>query len=709
MLKFLRGIFVLCHSLTLYWSIRARSILFALTLSGDFPLPHRTILTERQRQDLLELPKDEPTLLQYYILSDEDILRVNEKRKAANKLGYALQLCAFRYPGRLLQKKELIPQETLRFIAQQLGLDQNTLVEYGFRAETRYEHSSSLQRSYGFRPFQDSDEKSFIKWLTETAIETRSNAELAELFVKQCRKYKIILPGITVIERLCADARVAGERTIVAQITERLDGKMQKSLHGLLKNTVDGRLTIYGWLKRFEAGHNSADANRLLDKLECLKKLNIPKSILRGIPPHRVIWLRQQGESYYSDGLRDINESRRLAILATCAIEWQAMITDAILTTHDRIVGKTYNECKRYLDDQITQQKSVANKPLKSFATLGKQLLKGHAKNLAVPEVITDANELHSLILTATELSQRLSNDPLEYVLRGHGRFRRYTQRLLEDIAFEGNEVTKPLLGAITLLKKLNQTHTSIQANVILPTEFANAKWRKRLGQSPERKLWETAVLFAIRDHLRSRDLWVSDSGTYQDTRQQLLSLEIAKHTLSLPIPLDPQTWIKSRQDLLAQQIKQVSQMIRQNSLPNSGIENGKIRVNRLDRQIPEGMDKFSIELYKQLPDVSITEILREVNEDIGLTDSFTHIHSGSPCADEIGLLNVLLAGGINMGLKKMASCNSSSISPWSLMRISNWHVINWRRCRLSGLRPKTKRLNLLGCLTWIVYPIGHA
>lgn len=34
---------------------------------------------------------------------------------------------------------------------------------------------------------------------------------------------------------------------------------------------------------------------------------------------------------------------------------------------------------------------------------------------------------------------------------------------------------------------------------------------------------------------------------------------------------------------------------------------------------------------------------------------------------------------------------------------------INWRRCRLSGLRPKTKRLNLLGCLTWIVYPIGHA
>ncbi|WP_348519933.1 DUF4158 domain-containing protein [Arsenophonus sp. aPb] len=438
---------------------------------------------------LLELPKDEPTLLQYYILSDEDILRVNKKRKAANKLGYALQLCAFRYPGRLLQKKEFIPQETLRFIAQQLGLDQNELIEYGLRTETRYEHSSSLQRSYGFRTFQDSDEKSFINWLTETAIETRSNAELVELFVKQCRKYKIILPGVTVIERLCADARVAGERTIVAKVMERLDDKMKESLHGLLKDTVDGRLTIYGWLKRFEAGHNSADVNRLLNKLEYLKELNIPKSILRGIPSHRVVWLRQQGESYYADGLREINESRRLAILAICAIEWQAMITDAALVTHDRIVGKTYNECKRHLDDQLAEQKSVAHKTLKSFVTLGKQLLKGHAKNLAVPEVITDAHELYSLILTATELSQRLGNDPLEYVLRGHGRFRRYTQRLLEDITFEGNEATQPLLDAISLLKKLNQANARGQSNVILPTEFANAKWRKRLSQSPERKL----------------------------------------------------------------------------------------------------------------------------------------------------------------------------------------------------------------------------
>ncbi|MFP8760826.1 hypothetical protein ACLH2F_34995, partial [Klebsiella grimontii] len=33
----------------------------------------------------------------------------------------------------------------------------------------------------------------------------------------------------------------------------------------------------------------------------------------------------------------------------------------------------------------------------------------------------------------------------------------------------------------------------------------------------------------------------------------------------------------------------------------------------------------------------------------------FTHLRTGAPCRDRIGLLNVLLAEGLNLGLRKMA------------------------------------------------------
>ena len=43
-----------------------------------------------------------------------------------------------------------------------------------------------------------------------------------------------------------------------------------------------------------------------------------------------------------------------------------------------------------------------------------------------------------------------------------------------------------------------------------------------------------------------------------------------------------------------------------------------------------------------------ITDLLLEVDNDIGFTDAFTHLRTGSPCKDRVGLLNVLLAEGLS-------------------------------------------------------------
>lgn len=636
-------------------------------------MPRRIILTEKQRKNLLSLPTDTSSMLGHYILSHEDLAFIKSRHGLNNRLGFAIQLCALRYPGRYLSSNDTLPHEFLSFVGAQIGLTEEEIFGFTYKPVTRYEHLKILQKSYDFRPFHTC-EPEFISWLNQAAVETRNGFQLAELFVQECRNRRIILPKMTIIERLCADARVAAEREVIEIISSRLDKEIKGKMEKLLSETVDGRLTLHGWLKRFEVGHNSADVNLLLDKLEYLQELDIPETLLEGVPAHRIIWLRQQGEAYYADGLRDINEKRRLAILAVCAVEWKAMINDAILETHDRIVGKLYSSCKRRRDEQLADQKKLAHETLSSFASLSKKLLKAHADNAAVTDVIQDTEALKTLMLNAQSLTKKLGSDPLEFVLSGYGKFRRYTQRMLKSIPFKGNPSSEPLLEAINLLKNLNCSEKYQETD--LPVCFANPKWNSRLGRHPERKLWETAILFTIRDCLRSRDIWVVDSRAYRDTKQQLLPVKQAEQTLSLPIPLQANKWIEGRKSLLEQRLKQVAQMIRQNTLPNSCIEKGKIHMNRLDPpEAPEGADTMILDIYKSMPQVSVTDILREVEEDTAFTDSFTHIHIGSPCTDKIGLLNVILAGGINMGLKKMALCSSSHSSFWSLMRITNWHV----------------------------------
>ena len=78
-------------------------------------MTHRTILTARQRAALFDLPTDEATILYNYTLSDEDLERIDERRRPENRFGFALQLCALRYPGRLLSAGEVIPETVVRF------------------------------------------------------------------------------------------------------------------------------------------------------------------------------------------------------------------------------------------------------------------------------------------------------------------------------------------------------------------------------------------------------------------------------------------------------------------------------------------------------------------------------------------------------------------------------------------------------------------
>lgn len=68
-----------------------------LSLRIGKTMSHRTILTPRQRSALFDLPGDRASLIAHYVLSDRDLGIVRRRKGAANQLGFALQLCAFRW------------------------------------------------------------------------------------------------------------------------------------------------------------------------------------------------------------------------------------------------------------------------------------------------------------------------------------------------------------------------------------------------------------------------------------------------------------------------------------------------------------------------------------------------------------------------------------------------------------------------------------
>ena len=236
-------------------------------------------------------------------------------------------------------------------------------------------------------------------------------------FVEACRHTRTILPATTTIERICADALVDAERRIEARIAERIPPGLRRDLEYLLEETVDAGVTRFVWLRQFEPGNNSADANRLLDRLEHLRRLAVPEGLFHDVPAHRITRLRRQGERYFADGLRELPDSRRLAILAVCAVEWELFLADAVVETHDRIVGRTYREAARTCEGQLGDETAAVREALRAFAELGTALIGARDTGEALNAVIADRpgwEGLGDLVARAAALANTVRVGPVE-------------------------------------------------------------------------------------------------------------------------------------------------------------------------------------------------------------------------------------------------------------------------------------------------------
>ncbi len=636
-------------------------------------MAHRTILTPKQRSTLFDLPVDEPELLKHYTLADEDLEHIRQRRRARNQFGFALQLCVLRFPGRSLSPGEVIPEEITSFLAAQLGLRGEDLGNYAIREETRHEHMAILRDTFGYRAFSGRGARDLKTWLDRQAELATSNEDIARRFVEECRRTQTILPAVTTVERLCADALVAAERRIETRIAQRLADDLCGQFDALLSEHIDDRQTRFVWLRQFEVGNNSAGANRLLDRLEFLHRIELPPDLIAGIPEHRVTRLRRHGERYFADGLRDLPDDRRLAILAVCALEWRSAISDAIVETHDRIVGKTWREGQRLCAARVENARSAVQQTVRSFRDLAAALLEAKEDGVSLEKAVESSlgwDRLPELVAVAARLSDTLSSDPIAHVVQGHNRFRRYVPRMLRLLNVEGAEVARPLIEA-TVLIQTGAKHGQ-------PREFLRrtSKWHRHLdSQEPgDKRLWEVAACFHLRDAFRSGDVWLRQSRRYGDLKQVLVPATVAAGNASLAVPLDPETWLADRHAQMEIGLKQLSKAAKNGAIPGGAIKDGVLSLSRLPTKTPSDAADLLFDLYKRVPDTRITDIMLEVDEATGFTDAFTHLRTGAPSKDKIGLMNVLLAEGLNLGLSKMAEA-SNSHGFWELMRLSRWHI----------------------------------
>jgi len=80
----------------------------------------RSILSAAERDNLLALPEGKDELIRRYTLAESDLSIISRHRGAANRLGFAVQLCYLRFPGIVLGVDDAPFPPLPRMVAAQL-------------------------------------------------------------------------------------------------------------------------------------------------------------------------------------------------------------------------------------------------------------------------------------------------------------------------------------------------------------------------------------------------------------------------------------------------------------------------------------------------------------------------------------------------------------------------------------------------------------
>ena len=181
-------------------------------------MPRRSILSASERDSLLALPDSRDDLIRRYTFSESDLSIIRQRRGAANRLGFAVQLCYLRYPGIVLGVNQLPLPALLHLVAGQLRVPVERWAEYGERPQTRREHLVDLQTIFGFEPFTTGHHRLAVEELMETAMQTDQGIVLATALVEMLRERAILQPRLDVIEDVCAEAITRANRRIYKQL-----------------------------------------------------------------------------------------------------------------------------------------------------------------------------------------------------------------------------------------------------------------------------------------------------------------------------------------------------------------------------------------------------------------------------------------------------------------------------------------------------------
>ncbi|MCY9758311.1 Tn3 family transposase [Paenibacillus alvei] len=645
----------------------------------------KELLTAEQREEFMQIPSDSDwDLGTYYTFSQHDLDIINNHRRDHNRLGFAVQLAVLRFPGWSLSDLKMIPipESVLSYIAKQVGVEPDVFALYAQREPTRREHMEEIRQAYGYRNFTLREYRSISQIMLKYALENGNADYLLRTTIEELRKQKIILPGMTTIERVVWEARQRAEEKISKLLISSLTPEQIEKLDRILSPMPESSKTYLAWLREMP-GSSSPDAFlKVIEKLDFVRDLRLQIDT-KGIHPNRLRQLSKVGARYEPHSFRRFDDPKKYAILVAYFIELVQDLTDQAFDIHDRQVMQLLSKGRKAQEELQKQNGKSINEKVVHFADLGAALIKARSEGTD-PFVALDAVMPWDQIVASVEEAKRLARpvdyDYLDLLEKKFYALRKYTPTLLKSLEFRSTKSAEPLMKAVDIIRDMNETGKR-KVPEGAPLNFVSNRWQKHVYDDDgtiNRHYYEMAVLTELRNYVRSGDVSIVGSRQHKDFDEYLVPKEnwarIEPGATKLAVSMSASDYLTERTESLLKRLEWVSKNV--DDLEGINVENGKLHIERLEKDTPEEARDFSVSLYELLPRIKLTDLLIEVGNWTKFHEQFIHASTNRPPNDEETkvLMATIMAMGTNIGLTKMAEA-TPDISYRQMANAAQWRL----------------------------------
>ena len=529
----------------------------------------------------------------YFHLADTDRRLIYSCNHDHTQLGMAVQIGSTRFLGLFLPKSQwaAVPGNSVQYVAAQLGLDSIQWPEYLSHKQTVYDHQALIRQHYGYRDCTDpAVQFSTVRWLyTRVWLHDEPPSRLFDLLVHRLKERKVLLPGISALERLINHIREQASKRIWIRINRQLTETQRQQLQTLV--TTENREQSV--LDRLRDGPTTISPDALksaLARIKALRQIGVSDLDVSWLAaPDRFKKLARRAalsKAYHVDRL---DAPRKWATLAAFVHVYESRAIDDALDLFDKLMQTRLTRAGQQGERKRIRTLRDLDIAARRLAKAGNLLLSLNPhESVYLNEVLFSVipQEQFATAVTQVDTLTRLPDDNYYEILLNHyNQFRRFLSSFWYTLEFDGLESEGDLLAAISFLKGLEPLNLpslkkADKQQIVdeAPQKIITAVWKPYvIGEEGHIHLhyYTFCVLLQLRDALRRRSIFAAGSERWGDLRDKLLS-ETAWRKVktqvcrSLGHPTTPETVLETLEKQLDAAYRQVA-----DNLP----ENTKVRL----------------------------------------------------------------------------------------------------------------------------------